>query len=1007
MLQIVHSAVKGRIRFKHKGLYRCEPLKELLEQRLFKNESVKDISINIYTGSILVYYNHEFDINLIKDDIQDTIDRYTKEPVQSPNNDSKNTLKNNLPKIHKPLKSRRRLRLEIENAEEQTAIPWHLKDSQDAIVQFSSSALTGLSHHQAEEHLKKYGPNILPEAVPRSGWSIFLGQLNSLPVMLLGLAAGVSAMTGGLADALVILGVVTINATIGYITESQSEKTIYSLKSLVRPSSSVIRSSKITEIPADDVVPGDLLVLRPGTYVPADARILDANHLTVDESALTGESMPVLKSSERINLHDKSQNLPIAERTNMVYMGTLVTGGQGLAIVTTTGKYSEIGQIQILAGGANPPETPMERQLNYLGNQLAIICGGVCGLVFIMGLLRGYGAVEMLKSAISLAVAAIPEGLPTVATTTLALGIRNMKRHNVLIRHLNAVETLGSVQTICLDKTGTVTLNKMTVVSIFAGMQRIVVKDGYFYSNGQSINPYDYEEVLRLLHVCILCNESIITENGNGYVLNGSPTENALLQTAITAGIDVNEIRKRHPLISITHRSENKNYMTTIHNTSSSKKIIAIKGSPREVLALCDCHIVDNIKIALTDEDRIKIENQNDKMASEALRLLGVAINYLEDEEIAIVKEGFVWLGLIGMTDPIRTGTKELISSFHQAGIDTVMITGDQSLTAYAIAKELNLSNDRQLEIIDSTNFMNLDTELMKALCENVHVFSRVSPAHKLQIVQSLQATGKVVAMTGDGINDGPALKTADIGIAMGHTGTDVAREVADVVLEDDNLETMVIAISQGRTIYNNIRKSVHFLLSTNISEIMVMFSGIALNIGQPLTPIQLLWINLISDIAPGLALALEQPEPDVMNIPPRDPHRPIVTNSDLKRVAFESAMLSAGALSAYGYGIVRYGQGQQASSIAFMSLTIGQIIHSISCRSDKHNIFDNYSLPSNKYLTGSIILSLAMQGLAIFVPGLRNLLGIGVINPVDGVVIGGSALIPFIINETTKELIK
>ncbi|MCX8069323.1 MAG: cation-transporting P-type ATPase, partial [Thermodesulfovibrionales bacterium] len=432
MLQIVHSAVKGRIRYKHKGLYRCEPLKTLLEDKLLSLDFVKQISINTYTSSVLVIYNHENNTDLIEKTIRDAIDEYQKDIDLKFTAETK-SIKANSQKSKGPLKSRRKLRLEVERAEAQVQNPWHLMDSQSVINHFSSSKSTGLSMNQVEENLKKYGPNVLPEAVPRSALSILLGQINSLPVMLLGLAAGVSAMTGGIADAVVILGVVAINATIGYITESQSEKTIYSLKSLVRPSSHVVRSSRIVEVPADEITPGDLLVLRPGSYISADARLIESNHLTVDESALTGESMPVLKTSDTLFLNGNVHNLPIAERTNMVYMGTLVTGGQGLAVVTTTGKYTEIGQIQILAGEAKPPETPMERQLNHLGNQLALICGGVCGLVFLMGLLRGYGLLEMLKSAISLAVAAIPEGLPTVATTTLAIGIRNMKRHNVLI----------------------------------------------------------------------------------------------------------------------------------------------------------------------------------------------------------------------------------------------------------------------------------------------------------------------------------------------------------------------------------------------------------------------------------------------------------------------------------------------------------------------------------------------------------------------------------------------
>jgi len=392
--------------------------------------------------------------------------------------------------------------------------------------------------------------------------------------------------------------------------------------------------------------------------------------------------------------------------------------------------------------------------------------------------------------------------------------------------------------------------------------------------------------------------------------------------------------------------------------------------------------------------------------------VLGVAYSFTDDSSLPLTKNGdltnnLVWLGLVGMADPVRDGLKGLIGEFHNAGIDTVMITGDQSPTAYAIGKELNLGKGEQLEILDSTHLMDIDPEVMKALCKRVHVFSRVSPAHKLQIVQVLQNAGKVVAMTGDGINDGPALKAADIGIAMGHTGTDVAREVADVVIEDDNLETMVVAISQGRTIYNNIRKSVHFLLSTNLSEIMVMFTAIAAGLGQPLSAIQLLWINLMSDIAPGLALALEPPEPDVLSQQPRDPSQPIVRTSDFKRITFESAVISAGALGAYGYGIAKYGMGQRAGTIAFLSLTTGQLLHAISCRSERHSMFGKEKLPPNKYLNIALGGSFAIQLLAMVIPGLRNLLGIAPISVLDGVVIGSSAVLPLLVNEGTKKVPK
>jgi Ca2+-transporting ATPase len=466
------------------------------------------------------------------------------------------------------------------------------------------------------------------------------------------------------------------------------------------------------------------------------------------------------------------------------------------------------------------------------------------------------------------------------------------------------------------------------------------------------------------------------------------------------------ELRAQYPLLRINPRAEQRNFMSSVHAMNSDSRLVALKGSPPEVLAMCHWHLKDGVQMPLTDEDRQRIETENERMAGSALRVLGAAYTYVEHDDTQVdVQDGLIWLGLMGMADPIRQGVKEAIGTFHQAGIDTVMMTGDQSLTAYAIAKELALGRDGALEILDSTQLTPIDPEVLQALSTRVHVFARVSPAHKLEIVQALQRAGKVVAMTGDGINDGPALKVADIGIAMGHTGTDVAHEVADVILEDDNLETMIIAVGEGRRIYNNIRKSIHFLLSTNLSEILVMFTSTAAGLGQPLNAMQLLWINLVSDIAPALALALEPPEPDVLRRPPRHPDEPIIQTADLKRIAFESSALSAGALSAYGYGMARYGLGAQAGTMAFTSLTVGQLLHAISCRSETHRAFSAEPLPPNRYLDLALLGSLSVQVLALAVPALRNLLGIAPIGLLDGLVIGGSALFPLVINEASKGL--
>ena len=1017
-MQAVHTAVKGRVRYKVTGLYRSDTLKSHLESKLSEKEGICRVSVNILTGNILVYFNSGNNHHLISLLITDIVTEYRRETSPPKPLRTEEKKKSDRERTEDRKTGRRRLRKLIFQAEEQKDKPWHLMEARDVLNRLELSEDTGLSVESVRENLKKYGPNLLPESVPRSGLSIFIDQLKSLPVLLLGIAAGISVFTGGVADALMILGVVAINAAIGYVTESQAEKTINSLKGLVRPYATVMRERALSDIRAGDVVPGDILVLRPGSYIAADARLTAVYHLSVDESTLTGESMPVTKAVEVILQSEsslQSGEIPLADRVNMVYMGTLVTGGQGIAVVVATGRFTELGRIQTLVGETTPPETPMEKQLRGMGSQLVLIGGGVCCVVFVIGLIRGYAFIQMLKISISLAVAAIPEGLPTVATTTLALGIRNMRRHHVLIRHLDAVETLGSVQTICLDKTGTITLNRMTVVSVYTGMRRMRASDGRFSAEGEYIHPSLCEELLRLITTSAICSEVEIEIKEGEYILRGSSTENALVHMAVGACIDVIKLREEYPLLKINSRSDGRNFMSTLHANHSSGKVLAVKGSPAEVLAMCNYYMKDGKEIPLTDYDRLTIEIENEQMAGEALRVLGVAYvfidRYREESTISnssIEPENLIWLGLIGMADPVRKGVKELIGAFHQAGIDTVMITGDQGPTAYAIGKELNLSGGEQIEILDSTHLTNIEPDALMALSRRVHIFSRVSPAHKLQIVQALQGGGRIVAMTGDGINDGPALKAADIGIAMGHTGTDVAREVADVVLEDDNLETMIIAVGHGRTIYHNIRKSVHFLLATNMSEIMVMFTAITVGLGQPLNAMQLLWINLISDIFPGLALALEPPEPDVLNRPPRNPEEPIIRAADFKRISLESATLSAGALSAYGYGIMRYGMGPRAGTMAFMSLTMGQLLHALSCRSEKVSIFNKggvagQSLQSNPYLNIALGGSFAFQILSMLIPGIRGILGITPVSLLDGIVIGGSSLIPLLVNERTK----
>jgi Ca2+-transporting ATPase len=875
---------------------------------------------------------------------------------------------------------------------------WHLLDSRATLERLGTSATDGLTAEEVERRLAKHGANALPTLRSRSGLTILAEQFQSLPVALLGVSAVISLATGGALDAAAIVGVVLINAAIGYATESQAERTIDALSDHHPRQSRVRRAGADLSVSVEEIVPGDLLPLQPGARIAADLRLLKARHLSIDESALTGESMPVTKSSAPLQEPDT----PLAERANMAYSGTQVTGGNGIGVVVATGGKTELGRIQALVGEARPPETPMQRQLDDLGRRLALLSGAVCVGVFALGLLRGQGALSMLKSAASLAVAAVPEGLAAVATTTLALGIRNLGRDHVAVRRLDAVETLGAVQVFCLDKTGTLTHNRMSVTAAHIGEPRIEVSGTGFNESGLRIEPCRNPALWRLLETVSLCNESKQT-NGDDRGIDGSPTENALLACAIDAGIDIDTLRANHPRLRLRHRTDERPYMHTLHATPGGGRLLAVKGNPSELLTLCRYALHDGSPVRLDDAERHAILRRNERMAGDALRVLGVAYRASESEEDLDPTE-LIWLGLIGMTDPLRAGMRELIALFHRAGIETAMITGDQSATAYAIGSALQLSEDRPLNILESAALDQVDEELLTGLVRGVHVFARVSPAHKLQIVQALQRSGRVVAMTGDGINDGPALKAADIGVAMGGSGSDVARSVADVVLEDDNLHTMATAISGGRAIYANIRKTIHFLLATNLTEIEVMLAGIGLGLGPPLNPMQLLWINLISDIFPGLALSLEPPDRDVLTRPPRDPRREILEANDLRRMGLESAVITGGTLLSYGYALMRYGPGPQAGTQAFTTLSVAQLLHALSCRSETHGLFSQDGRPSNPRLNLALAGSLGAQLLVGAVPGLRRLLGSTPLAVTDLLMVALGALGPLLINEGLKE---
>jgi Ca2+-transporting ATPase len=993
-------------------------LKKRLEFRLRNQEGVRSAEANLLTGRILVTYSRT---NLFGKIVQliegETADHYahlaaSRKPAKRPHSSPplQQSVRRALGEFSDLFSSTLTPSPAFGIAATQVAVAapeksiqpehaWHILSPEEVLDKLAVAVQQGLSTEEAGIRLRKYGANALAAGEKRSDLAIFIDQFLNAPVALLGASAVISVMTGGAVDAAVIMGVVLINSMIGFVTERQSEKAIASLtKSGVREVT-VLRDGKSQTIAVEAIVPGDVLMLIPGTYIAADIRLLDSHRLSIDESALTGESLPVAKNPD----FKGAEETALGDRVNMSYMGTHVTGGSGQGIVVATAEATELGKIQTMVGEAEAPQTPMERQLEKLGTQMVYISAGVCAVVSVIGILRGFGWLEMLKSGVSLAVAAVPEGLPAVATTTLAMGIGNMRQHNVSVRHLDAVETLGSVQVFCMDKTGTLTMNKMAVVAVHSGEQPFEISSSQFRHQGAAFDPRSRDELLRLMQVFSLCSEVELHGDPGEPQLEGSPTEKALVELALHTGIDVAALREKYPLKRTKYRAEGRPYMSTLHPYKDGKHLLAVKGSPDEVLAMCNHQIVNGERIELTDEARTAILKENERMAGGALRVLGAAYRELDSARMPAHTSQLTWLGLAGMADPMRPRMDKLIQMFHRAGIRTIMITGDQAATAQAIGEQLGLSGDKPLQVLESTKLDEMDPELLAGLAKNVQVFARVSPAHKLKIVRALQEAGYVVAMTGDGINDGPALKASDIGVAMGAGGTNVAREVSDVVLEDDNLHTMAVAIRQGRTIYGNIRKMIHFMVSTNLTEIEVMLIGIAAGWGQPMNPMQLLWINLVTDIFPGLALSMEPPEPGIMERSPRDPDEPIIAGTDLKRMLFESGTIGLGVMGAYFAGMRRYGIGPGAATLAFNTLTMSELAHAYSSRSHYRNVFGGIKLPPNKALVAAIGGMSVLQVIVSVVPGARRLLGTTPMGVFDLLVIAAGVLGPLVLNEATK----
>jgi P-type Ca2+ transporter type 2C len=1027
----IRSALPGRYRIWVAGLYRNEALEQALEKALLAPSSRRSATINITSGTLLVRTAADEHIESLVQELEGVLARFAKEnSIPLPELQRRG--------LRRPLHlalgsggSRKKARawssfarragaasaalagkgagatpagkrrpVDETPGEQQAVFDWHTLDLGQVVESLGVETASGLTPYDAAGRLARFRHNALPTLKKRSGLAMFFDQFKELPVLLLAGSTVLSMATGGVADGVVILGVIVLNGVIGYVTETTAERTIASLTSEAAAEVSVVRGGQTVLLPQEDIVPGDVILLGPGSLVPADARVVEAYQLTVDESALTGESLPANKTPATL----ADREVPLADRCNMIYRGTLVTGGNGRALVVATGRATQVGQLQTLVGEVERPDTPMQKQLRELGERTVVIAGVVCGGVFAVGLLRGQALGGMLRTAVSLAVAAVPEGLPTVAITTLAIGIRRMKEQHVLVRRLDAIETLGAVQVLCFDKTGTITHNRMRVVQATIADEVLVVEEGKLRRADGPLSALELPGVDWLLFSGALCSDTTLEQApGDQLCAKGSPTECALVDAAIAAGVDVRRLREQHPMRKVEHRTEERKWMASWHTLPGGEgHVVCVKGSPTEVLDLCQSWLQGGAVMPLADDTRRNIRRQNERMAGDALRVLGIAFAKRESDDLAPLEDGLCWLGLMGLADPPRAGLPDLIAKFRRAGVRSVMITGDQSATAYAVAKQIGLGVDGELQTLDSVELDRMDPDLLTELAPRIQVFSRVSPRHKLRIVQALQKSGLVVAMTGDGINDCPALQAADIGVAMGGAGG-VAREVADMVLETDDLAAMLIAIEHGRVIHADIKKAVRFILSTNLSEIMLTFLSVAAGFGEGMSPMQLLWINLVSDIFPELALALQPGENDVLLRPPRDPAAKMFSKSELRHIGVEGGLLTAGALAVYSYGIGRYGMSAQARSVSFVALSAAQLLHAFSTRSEKNHIFDRKPAAPNPYLPLSVGGGIALTVLMQMLPATRRWLGSEPMPVLDWSIATAGAIGPLLANEMIK----
>ncbi len=875
---------------------------------------------------------------------------------------------------------------------------------------WGSHAKQGLSEELAAERFEEYGPNLLEEVVGVSPWRQFAGQFSEFIVLVLIAAAVLSGILQEWMDAIAILVIVVLNAILGFIQEYRAERALEALKKMAAPVARVIRGGEVRNVPAEELVPGDVIALEMGDLVPADARLLEDHLLQVDEASLTGESVPVKKRAEAV----LAENAPLGDRCNMVYASTVVTYGKGAALVTATGMDTELGKIAHLVQTMGRESTPLQDQLEKVGKLLVYGCILIVAGVFGLGLWRGVPPVEMFLTAVSLAVAAIPEGLPAVVTIALALGVRRMVQRNALIRKLPSVETLGSATVICTDKTGTLTQSEMTVRKIGLLDRTIeVTGDGYdpeggFFVEGRPVGPGEHDLQLAL-RIGVLCNNAALKrgdEEASRWRIVGDPTEGALLSAAGKAGIWRGDLEADYSMLEELPFDSNRKRMTTIWRGPDGRLAAYVKGAPDVVIGLCTSIQKNGGATDATTADKEGLLTLNHRLADEAMRVLAVAYRDLGAEltepSVDAVERNLVFAGLMAMKDPPRSEAREAIATARRAGLEVVMITGDHKSTAVAIAKELELYREGDIAFTGS-ELDEIDDERLNEIVEKIRVYARVSPEHKLRIVRAWESRGHVVAMTGDGVNDAPALKEADIGIAMGITGTDVSKEASDMILTDDNFASIVAAVEEGRAIFDNIRRFIHYLLSCNIGELLTMFLASLLGLPLPLLPIQILWVNLATDSLPALALGVEPAEPGGMERPPRPPSEGVITRRIAGIMLLQGLVIGFLTLGAFMFEYFVMGGGvDRARVIAFSTTIFAQNVHAFNVRSNRYSLF-KLGLLSNPWLLAAFGVVIVSELVIIYVPFLQPIFKTMPLGAQDWALVAVLGLMPLVIMEIVK----